>query len=353
MSETYREIKEQPAVWGDVLETATAAAKAIDLELGWDRGSQLIFTGSGTSYYLAQAAAQAAQEVTGQPARAVPSADVFLSPASTVPEGIPLLVFVISRSGRTSEALLAAEYLRAERPLATVIAVSCLAGSPLAERAQAAIELDEVREQSIVMTQSFSSMLLALQVVAATIAGADELLAELRQLPALGEGAMSAAEEFAERLGSERALSKFVFLGVGPYFGLAEEATLKLTEMTQTWAAAFNSLEFRHGPISIVDGDTAAVLLCGERERAYLEALIRDLVRHGVFVAALGPEAPPASVDLELGLPGELGDIARSLLYMPALQLIAYHGAGALGLDADSPRNLGHVVVLDHVPGHR
>jgi glutamine---fructose-6-phosphate transaminase (isomerizing) len=347
MSKTYQEIMQQPAIWDSVLATATSEWDSIGGRLDLAADVQLIFTGSGTSYYLAQAAAQGAQEVTGRPARAVPSADVFLSPASTVPDGVPLLVFVISRSGRTSEALLAVDFLKAQRPLATVVAVSCVAGSPLAERAHEAIELDQVREQSVVMTQSFSSMLLALQAVAAAMAGDGELLAELRHLPAAADSVMPKAEEFAERLGTERALSKFVYLGIGPYFGLAEEAMLKLTEMTQTWSAAYNSLEFRHGPISTVDRGTAAVLLCGRRELDYVEALIRDLAHHGVFVAAIGPDASTASVDLDLTLPGELGDIARSVLYMPALQLIAYHRASVLGLDADAPRNLGHVVVLE------
>lgn len=347
MSETYREIKQQPAVWDRVLATATSAWASLGRRLDVAEDVQLVFAGSGTSYYLAQAAAQGAQEVTGRPSRAVPSADVFLSPASTVPDGVPQLIFIISRSGRTSEALLAADFLKAQRPLATVVAVSCVPGSPLAERADAAIELDEAREQSVVMTQSFTSMLLALQLVAAEMAGDRDLVAELRRLPAAADDAMPKAEEFALRLGSERALSRFVYLGIGPYFGLAEEGTLKLTEMTQTWSVAYNSLEFRHGPISAVERGTAAILLCGQRERGYVDALVRDLARYDAFVAAIGPDVSTASIDLGLTLPGELGDIARSVLYMPALQLIAYHRANALGLDPDSPRHLGHVVVLE------
>jgi glutamine---fructose-6-phosphate transaminase (isomerizing) len=203
-----------------------------------------------------------------------------------------------------------------------------------------------VQERSVVMTQSFTSMLLALQASAATIAGDEATLEQLRRLPPAARELMDAAEDFARRLGEDLDLSEFVYLGLGPAFGLAEEAMLKMTEMTQTHCVAYNSLEFRHGPISTVRPGTAVVLLNGLRERDYVDALVRDLGRHGAFVATISAEANRGS-DLDLALGTELGDPARSVLHMPALQLMAYYRATALGLDPDAPRNLDHVVVLD------
>jgi glucosamine--fructose-6-phosphate aminotransferase (isomerizing) len=348
VSKTYSEIRQQPAVWKSVLATASSQWASIAEHVTVSEDTQLLFVGSGTSFYLAQAAAHAAQELTGRTSHAVPSADVFLSPASSVPDRVPLLAFLISRSGRTSEALLAAELLRSQRAQATVVALSCVADSPLAARAHHAIALEEVHEESIVMTQSFTSILLALQIVAATIAADETLQEQLHGLPGWAASGMRDSEVFARRLGEDRTLSDFVYLGVGSYFGLAQEATLKLTEMTQTRCAAYNSLEFRHGPISTVKRGTVVVLLGAQRDSAYIDALVRDLAGYGAFVAAIAPPGVGAGADQTLPMPGELDDLARSLLYMPALQLIAYHRAAALGLDPDAPRNLGHVVVLDH-----
>jgi glucosamine--fructose-6-phosphate aminotransferase (isomerizing) len=55
--------------------------------------------------------------------------------------------------------------------------------------------------------------------------------------------------------------SHFVYLGGGPLYGIGVEGALKLMEMSQAFTQAFHPLEYRHGPISLVDGRTAVVLL--------------------------------------------------------------------------------------------
>ena len=115
--------------------------------------------------------------------------------------------------------------------------------------------------------------------------------------------------------------------------------------MTQTVCEAYGPLEFRHGPILVVGDDTVVVLIEGERERAYVGDLESQLRRYGARVATLAPFAP-ADGDSWLELPGSLRDIARSVMAVPALQLIAYRRALALGLDPDQPRNLTQVVEL-------
>ena len=351
MSHTYREITSQPETWERALAAAAqqwdASASALELS----GGEHFLFVGSGTSLYLGQAAAQVMQERTGRPAVAVPASEVFLSPASTVPMGVPIVAFVLSRSGSTSEAVLAARHLREHVPSARVVSVSCRRDSELAQHAHHAIELPDAAERSVVMTRSFTSMLLALGLVAATIAGDDGARAELERLPGLARDGMADAEAFGERLGEDAGLDAFVYLGLGPNHGLAQEATLKLKEMTQVPCEAYSPLEFRHGPISIVEPGTAVVLLGGSREEEYLPALERELSRHGAHVARISPHASEAA-DTSLLLPPGMSDVARGPLYLPPVQLLAYHRARAVGLNPDEPRNLDQVVVLDPAGGH-
>jgi glucosamine--fructose-6-phosphate aminotransferase (isomerizing) len=344
MTHTYEEITAQPDAWAATLPAAREAWSRIAPDLSLEPGTRVLLVGCGTSLYLAQAAAQAMQEVTGHQAAAVPGSEVFLSPATTIPAGAPVLAFVISRSGETSEAVLAAEHLT--RAGAAVVAVTCRPQSALAGTTEHVVGLPHADERSVVMTQSFTSMLLALQAIAAMIAGDAELAAQLDRLPELGRAGMPAAEATAEQLARNLDLDTFIFLGLGPNYGLAQEATLKLKEMTQTVCEAYNPLEFRHGPISVVRPGTAIVLLEGERERDYIADVERDVRALGAHVAALAPYAAEA-VDTSLTLPAGLGDTARGVLYMPALQLLAYRRATARGLDPDRPRHLEQVVVLE------
>ena len=60
-------------------------AQRNDLISMWQRGhyDHVIFTGCGSTYYLALAAAALFQELSGQPARALPASELWLSPRSS------------------------------------------------------------------------------------------------------------------------------------------------------------------------------------------------------------------------------------------------------------------------------
>lgn len=346
LSHTYNEIQNQPRSWERTVPATREQWTRLSERVKVAEDAHFLFIGCGTSLYIAQSAAHAFQEVTGRPATAVPASEVFLSAESTVPGNEPVLAFVISRSGATTEALIAAEYLTRQRENAQVIGITCNSGTALAGRAQHIIELPHASEQSVVMTQSYTSMLLGLQTVAGLIAGDGRLLDELDRLPGLLRTQLSGQEQFARNLGENLDQQRFVYLGLGPNYGLAQEGNLKLKEMTQVPCEAYNPLEFRHGPISTVTEGTALVLLEGVREREYVTSVEADMKRYGAYLAVLSPYGSEHA-DVALQLPEGLSDVARCVLYLPALQLIAYYRALALGLDPDQPRNLNQVVVLD------
>lgn len=341
---TYTEIMRQPASWDETVRAVPAIWAEMQASVDTAALTHALFMGCGTSLYIAQVAAHTFMELTGIPASAIPASEAFLSPASTVPRSGRVGAFIISRSGTTSEALLAARSLGA-LPHVTTIGVTCNAGTELATVCDMAIELPFATERSVVMTQSFTTMLLALQIVAALVAGDEALLAELSGLPAAFAEQIDAVEALARELSTET-FDTTIFLGLGPNQGLAEEGTLKLKEMTQNPCEAYNPMEFRHGPISVVTERTLAVLLEGVREQEYLPDVERDLRRHGARVVTVGPQgSSEASNALVVG--SGLSDLARCALYIPFVQLLACERALALGLDPDRPRNLNQVVVLD------
>lgn len=341
---TYAEILRQPDSWAETLRQVPAIWEAIHGRI--DGIGHALFMGSGTSLYIAQSAAQSFMEITGLTATAIPTSEAFLSPASSVPSAGPVVAFIISRSGTTSEALLAADFLRAHRGNVTTVGITCNAGTDLEARCDHCIALPFATERSVVMTQSFTTMLLALQVVATLVANDTSLREELGGLPAAFTAQLGATEGLAKRYGASPDYDTTIYLGLGPNQGLAEEGTLKLKEMTQSTCEAYNPLEFRHGPISIVDERTLVVLLEGVREAAYLADVERDLRQHGAHVVAVGPHAAPGANE-RLVIGEGLSDLARCVLYLPFVQLLAYERALALALDPDRPRNLNQVVVLD------
>src|SRR5260370_15985549 len=112
---TLSEIFSQPQCWNACLAQLAGCAELHAASQLARAGAEWIFVGCGTSYYLAQAAASSFNYLK-LPARAVPASDLVMYPALTLHAGRDYVPVVISRSGRTSEAIRAAQILAQEHP---------------------------------------------------------------------------------------------------------------------------------------------------------------------------------------------------------------------------------------------
>src|SRR6201987_1408046 len=154
-SETYKEILSQGDVWQSVLQELKLSAFSEQMSRSNNRKLSWLFVGCGTSFYLADAAATSWTLLTGEPARAVPGSEILLNPALTRPEAANLHAVVISRSGRTSEAVRAARLLRKEMHIPT-FGITCAAKSALEAECDFTLALRTADEMSTVMTRSFT-----------------------------------------------------------------------------------------------------------------------------------------------------------------------------------------------------
>ncbi|MHB8719232.1 MAG: SIS domain-containing protein [Candidatus Dormibacteria bacterium] len=303
-----------------------------------------VFAGCGTSYHLALTAASVAAGLGGRRATAVPAGDAWLFPDTRLtPETNPGIV-AISRSGTTTETVLLARLSRL-RGL-PVLAVS-VDGHELAAAADEAITLGHAHEESVVMTQSFSNLLLALLTVAARWAGpsGDEFAAALPSVADAAAASLPGAEAVAASLAQE-AHRQYVYLGGGSLHGVALEGMLKMKEMTQVTAEAYHTLEFRHGPISTIEPGALAVLMLSHAGAAEELAVARDVRALGGDVIVLAPEGVDTGGEDVLMLRGGIHDGHSALLAAPFLQFLALHRTLVARIDPDAPRHLNPVVRL-------
>jgi glutamine---fructose-6-phosphate transaminase (isomerizing) len=355
---TYQEIITQPDAWAEALQASQTAAA--DLRALWAQtGGSLLFTGCGSTYYLSLAAAALAREA-GLPASGVPASELWMRTKTVALDPARTLLVAVSRSGETSETLRAVDAFRAAGGGA-VAAITCYPGSGVTARAAVTVTIPAGREESVAQTRSFAAMLVASQVLIAALGTADggaTLGQRLQQLPELGRELIERAGPLAAQLGGDMSLRRFFFLGNGALYGLAEEAMLKMKEMSLSYSEGYHVLEFRHGPKSMVDDSTLVVGLLGDEGRAQEAAVLAEMHDLGGYTLALGGETPNAagnngrsqaawgSADHRVILDSSLSATERLVLYLPALQLLAYHTAVAKGLDPDRPRNLTAAVLL-------
>jgi len=341
---TYREISEQPAAWEDALQAFEAQqSNVLD---AWERirAKRVIFTGCGSTYYLSLTAASLFEELTGVPAQARPGSELFLFPDRVLQGAPETLLVTISRSGTTTETLQAQQAFRQRGGLANWT-ITCYPESPLATEADLVLAAAAAQERSVAQTRSFSSMLLLAQAVAATVGGLNHSVME--GLPTIASRILRENDGLMKELGSRLDLDRNFFLGSNHQYGIANEAMLKMTEMTLSFSNAFHFLEYRHGPMSMAN---EKALICGLLSQDAFPQEIKVLAEMealGASTLAVGHPSATEGTDWHINLPGSLPDWALPVLYLPPLQLLAYYRAMAKGLDPDNPRNLTAVVYLD------
>jgi glucosamine--fructose-6-phosphate aminotransferase (isomerizing) len=340
------EILSQPRCWSDCLKHLESGQLLGEIGRRFGHSSEWVF-GCGSSYYVAQSAAASWKTITGTRARAVPASELLLFPElvfNAAKEFVPVL---ISRSGQTSEVIRVAQIFKTKQ--APTLAVSCAPGQKLEHSATLAIVLPAADEQSTVMTRSFTSMLLALQYLAAILSGKNALIEGLRSLPAAAERILQNLPDRVRQFVSHNSFSDFVCLGQGPYFGVACESALKVMEMSRTYAQSFHTLEFRHGPKAVVSDATLIGFLISEANYdAEVEVLeeIKELGGKTFAIASRLTSRARAAADVAVEI--ECASVEPVCLapFVFAGQLLGFYNALKKGLDPDRPTNLSRVVLL-------
>ena len=293
MSFVAEEIASQPEVWRRA--AGLAATPAVTAALP-QHGERVAVVGCGTSLFMAQSCA-VLREAAG-----AGETDAF--PASEFPHGRRYdRVLALTRSGTTTEVV----RLLAALPAGQASTVITTSGTvPAAASARAAVLLDFADERSVVQTR-FATAALALW---RAHLGTD-------LAPVAGEAERELAAELPDGA-ADRA--QFTFLGTGWGVGIANEAALKLREASQSWAESYPAMEFRHGPISVVD-ERSAVWIFG----APPAGLVDEVRQTGALVVQSGVDP---------------------MAQLVGAQRLAVAIAERKGLDPDRPRNLTRAVML-------
>jgi glucosamine--fructose-6-phosphate aminotransferase (isomerizing) len=347
------EILSQPQFWGRSLEALEREGLLAEIRKPFRSATEWLFVGCGSSYYLALSAAASWSAITGMRARAIPASELLLFPELVLAGTGAVAAVAISRSGRTSETVRAAEVLERDKNI-RVLAVTGTPDQPLEQVATATLPLLFSDEQSTVMTRSFTSMLLGLQYFAACHADdrslANSFTKSLSQLPAMADRVMTSMNARIREFVAARQFADYVCLGQGAFYGVACETALKLTEMSVSYAQSFHTLEFRHGPKSIVGPETLVMFLLSDQgydaECDVLEE-IKGLGGTTLAVANRADERVRNASDLLFELDFDLPELARLAAYIFAGQLTGLYTGLKKGLDPDNPRHLSRVVVLD------
>ena len=257
------------------------------------------------------------------------------------------LVVSLSQSGATEEIVETQAWAR-ERGAAT-LAVTNVAGSPLAQQADLALVTRAGPELAVPATKSYLCQLAALAVLATALAPEPTSLdADLARVPDEVARLLADAPDQAavELLADARTV---VVSGRGLLLGTALEVALKLEETTLRAARGYSYADLRHGPISVVGEGVAAVLVAAPDGPLLppMTELAGDLAERGATTVGIGGDAAFAAACTR-HLPGpDLPESLAPLATVVPAQVMVEALCRRLGLDPDQPRGLAKVTRTD------
>jgi glucosamine--fructose-6-phosphate aminotransferase (isomerizing) len=345
---TLQEILSQPRIWSETetqLREARLLEKFADL---FSPRSPWLFVGCGSSYYLSRLIAALWTKHFYIPATGVPASELLFAPEETLRRLGAEQVVLMSRSGETTEVLRAAELLQKHHTVQT-LGVTCNRQSPLEKLCTHSFKLTWADEKSTVMTRSFTAILLAFQRLALQFVGDSQFSGALDQLPQRGQEWLDIHAKKIQEFAANKKFADYVFLGQGVHYWLAQEAGLKVTEMSSSYAQVYHSLEFRHGPRSIAGPNTLITFFISEAAAEEEALLVKELKELGAAICVIVNRATPdlkkySDLLIELSLDGP--EFARYAVTAIPAHLMGTATGLRKGLNPDAPKNLTRAVVL-------
>ncbi len=315
--------------------------------------------GAGSSDYIGRSLHHLLRERWQCEVITVPSTDLLIDFSDYVLPGRPYLWISFSRSGDSPEGVAVLERGLSEHSQISNLVVSCNADGKMIRMIDGkpnclGIVLDaETNDQGLAMTSSFTNMVIAGQALAHAWS-AEEYEPVLDAICEAGRAFLSIAAENAAELAAKD-YSRACFIGSGLLAGTAQEAALKLLELTagkiKTMSQA--TLALRHGPMAALDDETLLVSFLSTQSirRHYEIDLLREIERKQLAGASLSVigcgSAPLAQLkSTRLVAPGR--QFAIPDIYRPAIdilfgQLLGLFSSLRCGLAPDAPSPNGAI----------
>ncbi|HVQ54299.1 MAG TPA: tagatose-6-phosphate ketose isomerase [Thermoanaerobaculia bacterium] len=311
-----------------------------------DASGSMVLSGSGSSCFAGECAAPHLQDSLGVATRALPAGLILTHPRAVLPPSGRFLSVSLARSGDSPESAAVVERLLGNGR-AVQLLITCNQDGALARRFGVAARVvsvvlpPETNDQSLVMTSSFTNLVLA----ARSLSGPGE--PSRKSAARLAAAGRALLEQDAAGIAAlaRRAYPCAVYLGSGGRRGAALESALKMLESNagRVVTLADSFLGLRHGPMAAVGEDSLIVAFLSSDPvvRAFERDVLLELQRKGlgrwrlVVGERIPAELTPGPEDVRIEVTGgdqPFDDGELVLLDAVVGQLLAFfrclHGGG-------------------------
>lgn len=354
---TAKEIEQQPDSWlrthKYLLENTDRINQFLEPILA-RKECRIILTGAGTSAFAGACVAPYLSRILDRSIEAIPTTDLVSGPEDHFRRDIPTLLISFARSGNSPESVATVELADALIDECHQLVVSCNATGNLYRHCESRTNClgllmpEETNDRAFAMTSSFSCMLLA---VISVITGIEAFGEKVAGISAATRTLIETRNREIKQI-ADTNFSRVIYLGSNGMTGLAQEASLKLLELTdgQVFTMHDSSLGVRHGPKSILNEDTLVVVFMSSNSytRMYDLDLLNELIddrQVGKIIALSAATDVDASLAEYFTIKNaeSFSDLELLFPFIVFAQIYGFHHALKVGNRPDNPSASGTV----------
>ena len=324
------------------------------LKAVFDKVREIQIIACGTSYHAGLTARYWIESLTDIPCQVEVASEYRYR---RQPKRDDVLFVTISQSGETADTLAALEKVKQDGCLGT-LTICNVPESSLTRESDFALMTVAGPEIGVASTKAFTTQLVALQLLTISLmqrdpashAVANEMLANLKQLPAMMDVALQ--QDKAIKQMGEAFIDKnhSLFLGRGDLYPIAMEGALKLKEISYIHAEAYPAGELKHGPLALVDSEMPIVAVAPKTNLLEkLKSNLEEVRSRGGELYLFADENADITEQENIHIirVPEVPESLIPIIYTIPLQLLSYHVAVFKGTDVDKPRNLAKSVTVE------
>jgi len=333
-----KEIEEQPVVMRRLIKEWKIDDAITTLI---KQASRLVIIASGTSYHAGLVGKHLLETMLQTPVDVLLGSEFAYFPPIQVESTVYLF---LSQSGETMDSIRALERLKTTN--AMTISLTNAEHSTLARLTHYHVYLHAGVEVAVASTKAYTAQIAVLALLANAVAPLLNMQVELSNVALAMEDVISRSAVIHDLVRSTMSdqRSSF-FIGRGVDYALAQEAALKLKEVSYIQAEGFAAAELKHGTIALMEEDTPVVAILSDPRGTLTRSNILEVQARSARGIVISSEQVSQPTD-DFVVPA-VASLLQSLVMAIPLQYIAYFAALDRGHDIDKPRNLAKSVTVE------
>lgn len=349
-----KEIDEQPGVMRNLVQhyVAEDGSINIDKELldALEAADRLYIVAAGTSYHAGLVGKELFEKLANIPTEVHVASEFAYNPPLLSEK--PFFIF-LTQSGETADSRQVLTQVNAQGyPSLTITNVQ---NSTLDREATYTLLLYAGPEIAVASTKAYTAQI-ALEAILVKAYGEAKNIDKVKEFDVAAEltKVANGMQELVDEKGTVEKIAKDMlattrnafYIGRGIDYDVAQEAALKLKEVSYIQTEGFASGELKHGTIALIEEGTPVVAVITDPKTAtHTRSNAQEVLARGANVLFIASRDVAQEGD-QVVLP-EVTPLLSPLLAIIPAQLLAYYASIQRGYDVDKPRNLAKSVTVE------